>query len=89
MTQLDKYRFLWDAGHAWLEVPRAEVAASSATISSYSYYNPKTDMVYLEEDCDMLSFLKAVGKDHTWRKYVSTTIHSSKPRRLPSYREVM
>lgn len=77
-----RYRFFEDPGHGWLEVPRREVVASGARISRYSYYNPDTDMVYLEEDCDALSFLEAIGaKPET----VGKTVWSSMPRRLPAY----
>jgi hypothetical protein len=79
------YRFFEDAGHGWLEVPRREVVASGANISRYSYYDPKTDMVYLEEDCDAISFLEASGKGLNWP---TTTMRNSMPRRLPAYKQV-
>ena len=76
------YRFFADSGHGWLEVPRAEVVASGAKISTYSYYDPLTDMAYLEEDCDAPAFLKAVGKH--WDS-AGRTLYSSAPRRFPRY----
>jgi hypothetical protein len=48
------YRFI-------TEVPRSEVEASGISVSSYSYYDPTTDMVYLEEDCDATAFIRATG----------------------------
>lgn len=54
-----RYRFFADPGHGWLEVPHSEVVASGAKISACSYYDPVTDMAYLEEDGDLLSLLKA------------------------------
>lgn len=57
------YRFFSDAGHGWLEVPREEVEASGAKVSAYSYYDPDTDMVYLEEDRDAWTFLDATKQD--------------------------
>jgi hypothetical protein len=59
-----KFRFISDPGHGWLEVPRATVEASGFTPSSYSYYDPKTELVYLEEDCDAPGYLKAAGIDY-------------------------
>jgi len=82
MSQQKTYRFFEDAGHGWLEVPRAELVASTAVISRYSYYDNSTDMVYLEEDCDMWDFLGAMGKDGA---AIGTTVNSSMPRYLPAY----
>lgn len=81
--QAARYRFLRDGGHGWLEVPRAEVVTSGADISRYSYFDPKTDMAYLEEDCDALAFEKAAGL--YGRRYPTEAVESSMPRRLPSY----
>lgn len=53
-----KYSFHKDSSHAWIGVPRAEVEASEAAISLYSYYDPKTDTVYLEEDEDASRFFR-------------------------------
>jgi len=78
-----KYRFFADLGHGWLEVPRAEVVESGAEISAYSYYDPATDMAYLEEDCDAPAFLKAVGLE--WHSMHVATVSSSMLRRLPAY----
>jgi len=57
-----KYRFISDPGHAWLEVPRAELVALNILdrVSHYSYQ--KGDMVYLEEDCDAGLFVEAKGR---------------------------
>jgi len=54
-----KYRFISDPGHAWLEVPRAELVALNILdkVSHYSYQNK--GMVYLEEDCDAGLFIDA------------------------------
>jgi len=61
-----KYRFISDPGHAWLEVPRAELVELGILnkVSQYSYQHG--DMVYLEEDCDAGLFIDArriTGKD--------------------------
>lgn len=78
------YRFIQDDGHGWLEVPRREVQDCGASITPYSYYDPATDMVYLEEDCDATAFLNAsnqgdfiLGQDGYRNEW--------SPRGLPSY----
>jgi hypothetical protein len=81
--QVRRYRFFTDPGHGWLEVSRREVVASGANISACSYYDPVTDMAYLEEDCDALAFLKASGRD--WSSLPVLEVNSSMPRRLPAY----
>ena len=77
-----KYRFFADPGHGWLEVPRAEVVAAGVKVTPYSYYDPVTDMAYLEEDCEAPAFLAAVGKN--WDS-VGRTLYSSALRQLPAY----
>ena len=77
-----RYRFFSDPGHGWLEVPRAEVVASGAQISRYSYYDPHTDMAYLEEDCDQPAFLKAAG---FMGPVPIDRMDSDMPRQLPAY----
>ena len=56
-----KYRFITDAGHGWLEVPRTELEALhiAGEVSSYSYQHG--ELVYLEEDCDATLFWDAKG----------------------------
>ena len=60
---MKKFRFISDPGHGWLEVPLSELIKSGVQneVSSYSYYDPKKENVYLEEDCDAGLFIKAVG----------------------------
>ena len=57
------FEMLWreDPGHAWLQVPLAEVKRSKAKISVYSY--KKGDLAFLEEDSDAFAFLKAISPD--------------------------
>jgi hypothetical protein len=78
-----RYRLFTDPAHAWLEVPRTEVVASGASISRYSYYDPVTDLAYLEEDCDATAFLRATGRD--WSSLPVTEVASSLPRGLQPY----
>ena len=60
------FQFVADAGHGWLKVLRNEIEDLELLedISSFSYYNPKTNEVYLEEDCDMPLFLEAYSKKY-------------------------
>jgi hypothetical protein len=78
-----RYRFFTDPGHGWLEVPRREVVASGVSISAYSYYDPVTDMAYLEEDADAWAWLKATGRD--WSSLPVLEVNSSMSRRLAAY----
>lgn len=52
------YQFYEDNRHAWFRVPRAEVEASEAAISPFSYYDSNTDTVFLEEDEDAPRFFR-------------------------------
>lgn len=95
-----QYRLFEDSGHAWLEVPRADVVASGADISAYSYYDEDTGMAYLEEDCDMPAFLRAIGCTlddvmtetvrghalHDLEPYMHDTPAPAKPERLTESR---
>jgi hypothetical protein len=52
--------FHYDAGHGWLEAPKALVDALEVVPTSYSYQTE--DRYYLEEDCDagqLIEVLKA------------------------------
>ena len=53
------YRFIEDPSHGWLEVPLADVKRVGAEISAYSYYDKRTMLCYLEEDCDAFKFLSS------------------------------
>jgi hypothetical protein len=59
-TQELTYKWIADAGHAWLEVSMDEINALNISdkISSYSYVKGET--AYLEEDCDASIFLDAL-----------------------------
>lgn len=58
-AELKKMTFHHDAGHGWYEIPLELVKASGAKISNYSY--KKGDTAYLEEDCDIMRFMQAIG----------------------------
>jgi hypothetical protein len=54
------YKFYSDPGHGWLQVKLDELVELGIQdkISHYSYI--KGDTVYLEEDCDMSTFMNAM-----------------------------
>ncbi len=54
-----KYTFHYDPGHGWLEVPFSMLRALNIEdkITPYSYMKGKT--AFLEEDCDLSTFLQA------------------------------
>ena len=56
-----KYTFYEDPGHGWLEVPTLELVklGIAGAISPCSYIHPSGKTVYLEEDCDLTTFLVA------------------------------
>jgi hypothetical protein len=64
-VESEKYRFIEDPGHGWLEVPTDEIArlCIADKISSYSYVSADRKTAYLEEDSDLSVFCRA--KDWT------------------------
>lgn len=61
------YQFITDAGHGWLQVPLTEfmqALRAGLGFSSYSYANPRTGMVYLEEDMDANTFVQWYKDKH-------------------------
>jgi len=57
------YYWVSDPGHGWLVVPRADVLASGAEISPYSFLSLDGRTAYLEEDVDAPAFAAAAGID--------------------------
>lgn len=60
------YRFFHDPSHGWLEVPTAELRelGIAGRITHYSYISPDGTLAYLEEDCDMSTFVLAWARHH-------------------------
>lgn len=56
-----KYIYEQDPGHGWLGVPEAELIQLGIPdyITDFSYWEPSRALVWLEEDCDMSTFLRA------------------------------
>ena len=61
MSQLMSFKFFSDPGPGWLEVSKSLLKQLNVEhhISSFSYVNHSSDMVYLEEDCDAGIFIDA------------------------------
>ena len=61
MRKARPYIYFTDPGHGWLRVKRAELEdlGIAGDITPYSY--TKGQWVYLEEDLDMATFMKAKG----------------------------
>ena len=87
-----KYIFYQDGGHGWLAVTMAELKMMGIEdmITGHSYRRKST--AYLEEDCDLQTFLKAKGlkgeglekfwKEDTITRFVGTGYGI---RNLPGY----
>jgi hypothetical protein len=65
------FTFFVDPSHAWLQVSVSKLRELAEEIlpeiSPYSYMDIEKGMVYLEEDCDALRFVKAItGKGYKW-----------------------
>tara|TARA_R100000655_G_scaffold65673_1_gene104096 strand:- start:153 stop:689 length:537 start_codon:yes stop_codon:yes gene_type:complete len=52
------FKFYSDPAHGWLEMPLEvinELEMEMFQISEFSYYDKKTDFVYVEQDCDLIN----------------------------------
>lgn len=60
------YTFFSDSGHGWLKVSAWKLIDLDllSKITRYSYMSPSGRWVYLEEDCDLTTYLVALGKNH-------------------------
>lgn len=84
-------KFHEDSGHGWLQVPKKLInqLGIAHSISGCSYQ--KGDFVYLEEDCDMALFCKAIGwetQEDTkilWSELPRTYADHSPIRNYPHY----
>jgi hypothetical protein len=59
---VEKYTLTSDAGHGWLTVPRKRLNQLGilGQVSRYSYQSGDGEVVYLEEDCDLMAFIHAL-----------------------------
>jgi hypothetical protein len=60
-TMIRNYVRIHDPGHSWLEVPIKDVRDAAGVWDKITAYSPlKRHKFYLEEDCDMYTFYKAM-----------------------------
>lgn len=80
-----KYSFYSDPGHGWVKVNRVELDKLGILnkITSYSYQ--RNDNVYLEEDCDLSTFLNA-KKELNQKVEFKEFVCRSKQSKIRSYR---
>ena len=84
---MQTFTFYSDPGHGWLAVPRALLhdLGIADEITPYSYQ--RLDTVFLEEDCDLSTFTRAMGAAGREFKTLETYSHGdSFVRSLTSYR---
>jgi hypothetical protein len=85
---MQTFTFYADPGHGWLEVPRDLLhdLGIADDISHFSYQ--RLDKVFLEEDCDLSLFTRAMGAAGREFKVleVNEPRNDSFVRSLPSYR---
>lgn len=94
---MEKYRFIHDPGHGWIEVPTVELCKLDIAeeISSYSYLSRDGVWAYLEEDCDLSRWATAMGfpwpaKANEWADFWKTRVEEEYQedtfvRNLPHY----
>lgn len=83
------YPYRQDPGHGWVGVPLCELVALGIDrdISLHSYYNEKTGVVWLEEDCDAALWEKASEEQGiAVRLKAYHSKRSSSIRNLPRYK---
>jgi hypothetical protein len=85
-----KYTFFSDPGHGWAKVKRSELASLGIAdkISGYSYQ--RGEFVYLEEDCDLSTFVSAKNQldQHVEFKGSTCRFKQSKIRSYDRYQAV-
>lgn len=62
------YTFYSDAGHGWLKVSAKELIDWDllSKITRYSYMSRSGKWVYLEEDCDLTTYLIGTNRGADW-----------------------
>ena len=60
-TKIRNYTRIYDPGHSWLEVPIKDVRTSGSYTEITAYSRIKGGKMYLEEDCDLYTFYKAMS----------------------------
>jgi len=66
--------FITDEGHGWLRIPKDIYELSGYKASNFSYKDD--DYVYLEEDCDVYGWFKAItGEEPENFPWIGREIH--------------
>ncbi len=88
-TDLKFLHWYNDSGHGWLGVPMRILIASGVAgdISHCSYMSRAEKVAYLEEDCDALKFLQAIGMPFSDSSSIPEITYDGHCwiRRMPSY----
>lgn len=68
-----QFTYLTDPGHGWVRCPLSLALELGITprVSRYSYFQPETNDIWLEEDCDaglLIDALRAAGIEYTLRE---------------------
>lgn len=73
MTKTKTIKFYGDPGHGWAKVKKAELEklGIAQLISACSY--ERGDYAYLEEDCDLSTYIDALRARGFTYKFVGTT----------------
>ena len=80
------FTYYQDPGHGWLAVPRALLTDLGIADEISEYSRQRLDTVFLEEDCDLATFTRAMGAAGREFKTLETYSHNdSFVRALPSY----
>ena len=70
-----------DPSHGWLVAPIDEIRAAGLSITDYSFINRDTGMVYLEEDCDAMTYINHLNKNKIAFTVSETHIDDDHPAR--------
>ena len=63
--------FINTPAHGFLQVSKYDVIGNGFKPSSFSFYEPETGRMYLEEDCDAPAFLRLAGIDNSQIKEIN------------------
>ncbi len=83
----NNFKFYHDPGHGWMEVPVSLLKRHNLIdkISHYSYYDPETRLVYLEEDCDAPLLINYLDNSKIYYKIIDKYIGDSSIRTMNSF----
>ena len=88
------FKFYSDPAHGWLEMPVSivrELNMGMCQISEFYYYNKKTKLVYIEQDCDLLNVKREYEKKYNQKLLEPDRVvhidldENNFIRKLPSY----